>query len=154
MNGETNQMDDKSGNPKYYKIDTGISESKYNSLSIFIAQRKCYQHRPDGNEHLLIDTDPSDHIEEINSHCALATDYLLEDTPITEAILRVCISKNNSPITAKDVADDLSIRWAQGTYPRDVSETTILRILSSNKLFVVSEPKSTPKKRRRKKVST
>ena len=147
-------MDNTLENQIYYTINTEQSDSKYNSMSIFIAQRKCYQHRPNGNEHLLINSTPSDHIKEIISCCALANDYLLEDTPITEAIIRVCISNNNKPITAKEIADDLSQRWAQGTYPKNASETTISKILSNNKLFGESEPKSTPKWKRRKKAST
>lgn len=59
-------------------------------------------------------------------------DYLLPDTPLKEAIFRVILANGNEPMTAEDISELLSERWAMTAYPRDVSPQVIQRLLENS----------------------
>ena len=59
-------------------------------------------------------------------------DFLLPDTPLKEAIFRVILANGNEPMTAEDVSELLSERWAMTANPRDVSPQVIQRLLENS----------------------
>ncbi len=130
---------DETKDPKRYQLDTQNTRGSSASLSLLIAVRKCYKHRPEGNEHSAIAVSPEKHIREIQRCCAKADDYLLPDTPIKEAVFRVMVAGGNKPVTAEAVSADLSARWEVSTYPRDLSTRVVERVLANGQNYFIHE---------------
>ena len=110
-------MDEEKDTERRYKLDVDNTHGSSASLSALIAARKCYMHRPTGNEHSALDVTPAEHIREVRGCCADAADYLLPDTPIKDAVFRVFVARGNKPLTAQDISNDLGGRWAASAYP-------------------------------------
>jgi len=128
----------------YYIDLAGIGDQEI-SLSVVIAERKCYEHRPREADQSLLDSEPQSHIAEITGHCSETADYLLQDTPLKEAIFRVILAGGNKPLSAQDVSDTLMERWAMSAYPRDLSVRVIERLLEhSENYHLVTEPEPEP----------
>ncbi len=129
--------------PKYterrYQLDVENIHGSRASLSALVAARKCYTHRPEGNEHSALDTSPEEHIREVQRCCADAPDYLLPDTPIKDAVFRVFVARGNEPLTAREISDDLSRRWEAGAYPRDLSVRVVEKILDDAANYFIHE---------------
>ena len=124
----------------YYIDLAGIGDQE-SSLSVLIAERKCYEHRPREVDQSLLDSEPQSHIADITGHCSETADYLLQDTPLKEAIFRVILAGGNGQMSAQDVSDTLTERWAMSAYPRDLSIRVIQRLLEhSANYHLVPEP--------------
>lgn len=126
----------------YYIDLAGIGDQE-SSLSVLIAERKCYEHRPREADQSLLDSEPQSHIADITGHCSETADYLLQDTPLKEAIFRVILAGGNEQMSAQDVSDTLTERWAMSAYPRDLSVRVIRRLLEHSAnyhLVAVPEP--------------
>ena len=132
-------MDEEMQTERHYKLDVENAHGSSASLSALVAARKCYLHRPTGNEYSALDTTPAEHIREVQGCCADAADYLLPDTPIKDAVFRVFVARGNKPLTAQDISDDLSERWATSAYPRDLSTGVIEKILDSAPNYFIQE---------------
>ncbi len=132
-------MDEDKQVERRYKLDVENTHGSSASLSALVAARKCYLHRPTGNEYSALDMAPAEHIREVQGCCADAADYLLPDTPIKDAVFRVFIARGNKPLTAQDISDDLSERWTASAYPRDLSAGVIERILDSASNYFIQE---------------
>ena len=132
-------MDEEKDTERRYKLDVENTHGSSASLSALVAARKCYMHRPTGNEHSALDVTPAEHIREVRGCCADAPDFLLPDTPIKDAVFRVFVARGNKPLTAQDISDDLSERWAASAYPRDLSARVIQRVLDSAANYFIHE---------------
>ena len=132
-------MDEVKDTERRYKLDVENTHGSSASLSALVAARKCYLHRPTGNEHSALDMSPAEHIREVRGCCADAADYLLPDTPIKDAVFRVFVAHGNKPLTAQEISDDLSERWAASAYPRDLSANVIEKILDSAANYFIYE---------------
>ena len=132
-------MDEVKNPQQRYQLDIENIHGSSASLSALVAARKCYVHRPTGNEYSALDTSPEEHIREVQECCANAADYLLPDTPIKDAVFRVFVARGNEPLTAQDISDDLSERWAAGLYPRDVSVRVIENMLKNGANYLIHE---------------
>ena len=130
-------MAEKSTSQPKYRLDTKNEHANTSSLSVLIAERKCYQHRPVENQHSVLDTRPEDHIREIREHCSKTPDYLLPDPPIKEAIFRMMIAGGNKAVTPLQVSDHLSDRWATSGQPRYISEDVIQNIMDNSKNWFI-----------------
>ncbi len=132
-------MDEGMDTERRYKLDVDNTHGNSASLSALIAARKCYMHRPTGNEHTALDVTPAEHIREVRGCCADAADYLLPDTPIKDAVFRVLVARGNKPLTAQDISNDLGGRWAASAYPRDLSARVIEKVLDSAANYFIHE---------------
>ena len=130
-------MGEKSKSQPKYRLDTKNEHANTSSLSVLIAERKCYQHRPVENQHSVLGTRPEDHIREVREHCSTTPDYLLPDTPIKEAIFRLMIASGNKAVTPLQVSDDLSERWATSGQPRYISESVVQIIMDNSKNWFI-----------------
>ena len=138
-------MDEEKDTERRYKLDVENIHGSSASLSALIAARKCYMHRPTGNEHAALDVSPAEHMREVRGCCADAPDYLLADTPLKDAVFRVFVARGNKPLTARDISDDLGQRWAGSAYPRDLSARAIEKVLDSASnyfIYEVQEPQA------------
>lgn len=132
-------MDEEKDTERRYKLDVENTHGSSASLSALVAARKCYTHRPTGNEYSALDVSPAEHIREVQGCCADADDYLLPDTPIKDAVFRVFVARGNKPMTAQDISDELSKRWAASAYPRDLSARVIENILDNAANYFIHE---------------
>ena len=132
-------MDEVKDSERRYQLDIENIHGSGASLSALVAGRKCYMHRPTGNEHSALDTSPEEHIREVQGCCADAADYLLPDTPIKDAVFRVMVARGNEPLTAREISGDLTERWAASSYPRDLSARVIERILDDAANYFIHE---------------
>ena len=64
-------------------------------------------------------------------------DFLLPDTPLKEAIFRVILAHGNEPMTAEDISEILTERWAMTAYPRDVTPQVIQRLLENSETYCI-----------------
>jgi len=139
-------MEEKSNNegPSYY-IDLEGTGDQELSVSVVIAERKCYEHRPREAYQTLRDSEPQSHVADIAGHCSETADYLLQDTPLKEAIFRALLAGGNEPMTAREVSEALTARWAMSVYPRDLSTGVIGRLLEhSENYHIVAVPEPEP----------
>ena len=128
--------------PSYYINLEGVGPQEH-SVSVLIADRKCYEHKPPQSDQALRDSEPQSHISEITGHCSETADYLLQDTPLKEAIFRVLLAGGNEPMSAGEVSEVLTERWAMSAYPRDLSARVIGRLLGHSEnynIVAVAEP--------------
>ena len=49
------------------------------------------------------------------------------------------MSQGNEPLTAQDISNDLSERWAASAYPRDLSPRVIEKILDNGANYFIHE---------------
>jgi hypothetical protein len=135
-----------SEDPRFY-IELEESGDSRRSMSVMIEGRKCYEHRPAGASHLALDSDPHDGVLQIKDHCAQTADYLLEDSPLKEAIFRVILAGGNEPVTAQQVSEAITLRWALSAYLRDASARVIGRLLEHSESYgivALGEPEPEP----------
>ena len=132
-------MDEAMDTERRYQLDVENTHGSSASLSALVAARKCYTHRPAGNEYSALDTSPEEHIRAVQGCCADVADYLLPDTPIKDAVFRIFVARGNKPLTAREISDDLSERWASSAYPRDLSPRVIEKVLDSAANYFIHE---------------
>ena len=94
-----------------------------------------------------MNSDAAPFLKRIVAHCTDTPDYLLPDTPLKEAIFRVLLSRGNKPVNAEEISRELSEKWANTPYPRDVSTGVIQRLLEHSDTYCIArvpEPEPEP----------
>ena len=135
-----------SEDPRYY-IELEGDGDTHRSMSVMISGRKCYEHRPADAGRSQLESDPQGHISDIVSHCSETADYLLQDTPLKEAIFRVLLAGGNEPMTAREVSEILTSRWTMSAYPRELSPRVVGRLLDhaeGYRIVAIPEPEPEP----------
>jgi len=135
-----------SDGPQYYVDFEGDGGGRH-SMPVMVAWRQCHEHRPAEAASAAQDSDPLETVAQIANHCSETADYLLEDTPLKEAIFRVLLLGGNEPMTAQQVSEALTSRWAMSAYPRDLSPRVIGRLLEYSENYgvvAVAEPEPEP----------
>ena len=123
-----------------YLIDLEGPCTHGRSLAMLIAGKRCYQDQQ-GDEDVTQASNVQPYIKRIRDHCAEMSDYLLPDTPIKEAIFRVILAGGNQPVTAEEITQVLTEKWAMTAYPRDTSPEVIQRLLdNSGSSFIARIP--------------
>ena len=121
-----------------YFIDAEMAEERRRSLSVMIASRQCYMCQQAVDEEELASAETRDLIDRIVDHCSSANDYLLDDTPLKEAIFRVLLSRGNEPMGADEISSDISERLANATNQRDTSADIIERLLRHSESYCIA----------------
>ena len=139
--GQEDRPDDEvdEGPAPQYFIDAEGPEAATRSLALLIATRRCYSCRAADEQETPAQSTMKKNIKRIASHCALTSDYLLQDTPLKEALFRVLLAGGNRPMTAEEISQSLSEKWAMTSYPRDVSPGVIQRLLDSSGSYCISK---------------
>ena len=112
-----------------FQIDVEEAEARGRSLPTLIANKRCYACQSADDEPPTPDSDPGPYIERIVDHCADTADYLLDDTPLKEALFRAILARRNEPTSSKELNMILAQRWATTPDPRDISKDVIEKIL-------------------------
>jgi hypothetical protein len=134
-------------NARSYYIDFEKADELHRSLSTMIAARKCYVCKQADTDESIMASEPQEHIDRIVEICSDTSDYLLPDTPLKEAIFRVMLAEGTREITAVEISEILTARWAVSTYPRDLSPKVIGRLLDNSDSYCISavlEPEPEP----------
>ena len=129
---------EKDGDPTQYYVDLEGAKERGRSIAVTIAGRRCYVCQQGDTHKSVVESDPQDHIDRIVEQCSETSDYLLPDTPLREALFRVILANGNRMITAEEISEDLSERWAMSTYPRDLSPKVIGRILDHSESYSIT----------------
>ena len=124
--------------PPRYFIDGELAKAQNRSLSLLIANRRCYTCQQADDERPQAASDPQLYLERIADHCGETADYLSPDTPIKEAIFRVFLTRGDEPLNAQEISEVLSEKWALSSYPRHVSPSVIQRLLDSSESYCIS----------------
>ena len=120
-----------------YFIDAALAEWWRRSLPFLIASRQCYLCQQSAQD-AFASTDPREYIDRIVEHCAAQVDYLLEDTPLKEAIFRVLLSHGNRPLDASEISTILTEHWAAATSQRNTSPDVIERLLRHSESYCIA----------------
>ena len=107
------------------------------ALPLMIADRLGYMDRQHLEDPVTPSSDIRPLIDLIVSSSSQQTDYLLPDTPLKEALFRLILAGGNEPVTAVELSDTLSARWAMSAYPRDLSPHVINRLLESGANYCI-----------------
>jgi hypothetical protein len=126
-----------SDQPAKYFIDAEMAEARRRSLAVMVASRQCYMCQQSTEEE-LDSTEAQDLVAQIVDHCASANDYLLEDTPLKEAIFRVLLSRGNQPMGASEISVAISEKWGNATNQRNTSPAIIERLLRHGESYCIS----------------
>ena len=126
-------------NSRYY-VDIDGEQASGGSAAALVATRRCRDciELDDGD----LTGDPAEAIAMIAEHCSTTPDYLLDDTPLSEAVFRVILEGGNEPKTAKEISEALVSRWSSNP-SRDVSPRVLGRLLDhgqSYRMVPVEEP--------------
>lgn len=113
------------------------------SLPLMIVGRMNYTDKQAFEQEFQPDADIKPLLSRVTDSSSKDPDFLLPDTPLKEAIFRVMLANGNAAMTAEDISELLSERWAMTAYPRDVSPQVIQRLLENSYTYgivKVSEP--------------
>lgn len=99
------------------------------SLPNMIADRIGYLDRQTLEEPPTPNSDIQPLIDLIVDRSSRQHDYLLPDTPLKEALFRLMLAEGNRPMSAAELSETLSTRWAMSAYPRNLSPHVINRLL-------------------------
>ena len=111
------------------------------SLPLMIVGRMSYTDKQAFNEEPDPTADVKELIDRVAESSSKDPDFLLPDTPLKEAIFRVILAHGNEPMTAEDISEILTDRWAMTAYPRNVTPPVIQRLLeNSNSYCIVKVP--------------
>ena len=126
------------GHPPQYFVDIKGPEASGRSLDLLVGTRRCYSCIQADDEQTPTASKVRPNIKRIATHCSLTSDYLLQDTPLKEAIFRVLLGGGNRPMTAEEISQVLSEKWAMTPYPRDVSSRVIQRLLDRSRAYCIT----------------
>ena len=115
--------------PARYQIDAREAEILGRSLPMLIASKRCYACQSADDEEPSQSSDAGPYIQRIAEHCAETEDYLLEYTPLKEALFRVILARGNEPTMSEELSQTLKDRWAMTPNPRDISAEMIQKVL-------------------------
>ena len=133
---EQKHMDEAENEARYY-IDVEGAASEGRNIAAIIAQRRCYACQQEDSEEPEQVSNAGGYIKRIAQQCSGTDDYLLPDTPLKEGMFRVILAGGNEPITAEQVSEALSERWAMSPYPRDLSPGAIGRVLDHSESYSI-----------------
>ena len=114
-----------------YFLSADFAEDKRRSLLLIIYGRQCWMCRREVEMERALSASAQYFMEVIVERCSHESDYLLPDTPMKEAIFRVLLASGNKRMTAEEISDELSRKWAMTQFPRDTSLGVIRRLLES-----------------------
>ena len=129
---------EESDNVRRYFVDLEAASNRGRSMSVLIAERRCYACRQEDSEESLETSDPKDYIARISKQCTDTSDYLLPDTPLKEAIFRVILAGKNEPVSAEEVSEALSTRWAMTANSRDITPGVISKLLEHSESYSIA----------------
>ena len=129
--------EDEAPPPRYF-ISQEEAELRHRSLPLLISSKRCYACKQGDEEEPQASSDVQQYIDRIAEHCGQASDYLLPDTPSKEAIFRVILAGGNEPMTAQEISQILSEKWALTAYPRDASPRVIRRLLDHSGSYCIA----------------
>ena len=133
------QSDDGSENVEQHFPQFVISQEQAvrigRSLPLMIVGRMSYTDKQTFGENFEPNGDIKALIGHVASNSSKDPDYLLPDTPLKEAIFRVILANGNDAMTAENISELLTERWAMTAYPRDVSPEVIQRLLESSSTY-------------------
>ena len=140
MNAQQGEILDsaRDGQPAKYFIDAEMAQERRRSLPVMIASRQCYMCQQAVDEEELASAEAQDLIGRIVDHCNSVKDYLLDDTPLKEAIFRVLLSRGNEPMGADEISADISERLANATNQRDTRPEVIERLLRHSESYCIA----------------
>lgn len=122
--------------PKFYILEElGLQENR--ALPVMIANRMGYLSRQALEEEPAPDSPIKPYVDQIANVDSKDADYLLPDTPLKEAIFRVILSNRNKPMTAEEISDILSEKWAMTAYPRDLTPSVIQRLIENSGAYCI-----------------
>ena len=116
------------------------------ALPLMIADRLGYMDRQALEVEPTPDSDIRPYIDLIVASSSQDADYLLPDTPLKEALFRLILANGNQPMTADQISETLTQRWAMSAYPRNLSPHVINRILENSAnycIIPIAEPEDT-----------
>ena len=120
-----------------YYVDLDSAEEQGRSAAAMVAARRTYKVRQGDTEETKEAFNVQDYLDQIVQQCAGDPDYLPPDTPFKEAAFRVMLGGGNSPITAEEISEDLTKRWAMSPYPRETSPDVITKMLEHGKSYMI-----------------
>ena len=106
------------------------------ALFTLVARTKCDQHVTD-NERSTSYKSLEKHIGEVRECCASTADYLTPGRPLKDAVFRVILSKDNRPLTAQQISNELNERWPNSRL--NLSPWAIEKILDSDPKYLNNE---------------
>ncbi len=107
------------------------------ALPLMIADRLGYMDRQALEEEPTPDSDIQPYIDLIVASSSHDADYLLPDTPLKEALFRLILANGNQPMTADQISQNLTQRWAMSAYPRNLTPHVINRILENSANYCI-----------------
>ena len=107
------------------------------ALPLMIADRLGYMDRQALEEEPTPDSDIQPYIDLIVASSSHDADYLLPDTPLKEALFRLILANGNQPMTADQISETLTQRWAMSAYPRNLTPHVINRILENSANYCI-----------------
>ena len=123
--------------PASYHIDVSEAEARGRSWPMLIAGKRCYACQSADDAEPNQASDPGPYMERIVDHCAETPDYLLEDTPLKEALFRAILARKNKPATSEELSEMLKERWAMTPNPRDISPQVIQKVLDQSGSYCI-----------------
>ena len=125
-----------------YAIDTKAFEASGRSFQYAVFSRLCNRGHCsfcEGGKTSPTDMGtPSEMMKAIGSECSNEPDFLLPGTPITEAVFRIMLKRNNKPMTLDEVQSELTSAWASVIYLKNLSEDVLRRLLEGqNEYYIV-----------------
>ena len=131
----------KDDRPAKYFIDAKMAEERRRSLRVMFASRQCYMCQQAVDEENVPSAEVQELIDRIVDHCQSANDYLLEDTPLKEAIFRVLLSRGNKPMGADEISADISERLDNATNQRNTRPEVIAKLLQHSENYCIAPVK-------------
>ena len=135
--GAASEEEDVAQPLRRYRIDAEAAKVQRRALSQMLTSRKCYNCQQADSGDPLEPPEVRPQVERIAEHCAQTADYLLPDTPLKEAIFRVILAGGNKPMTADDISQVLSEKWASTPFPRNTSTEVIQRLLDHSGAYCI-----------------
>ncbi|HEX2172209.1 MAG TPA: hypothetical protein VHL09_07165 [Dehalococcoidia bacterium] len=136
-----------------YQISWDWYQARDRSLDEVLAARLCGGHpagQAAGPERRRAITDPesgelrfvaepdTDPIAIIASHCATQSDFITSTMPLMEAVFRVFLAKENAPLTAEEIHDELRAWFAASPRSRYFTVETIARLLEHDRYYGIT----------------
>ena len=122
------------GNNRRYYVDIDGEQASGGSAAALVATRRCRSCIEADGEDLT--GDPAEAIAMIAEHCSTTEDYLLDDTPIREAVFRLILADGNEPKSAEEISEALVSLWSSNP-SRDISPWVVGRLLEHGQSYRV-----------------
>lgn len=127
--------------PTVYAIDVKAFENSGRSFQYAVFSRLCGRghcsYCSDGKVSAVNMGTPSEMMKAIGSDCSNEPDFLLPGTPITEAVFRIMLKRNNKPMTLEEVQSELTSAWASVIYLKNLSEDVLKRLLEGDDEYFI-----------------